>query len=572
MSTRLQGVIGWLNAVVRQAAFRPDAQLLEQFLHRRDETAFALLMHRHGPMVLGVCRRLLGDGPDCDDAFQATFLVLLCKAGAIACRERLGPWLYGVALRTAQKARFRRDRQRAVERRADPLPELAAVSSPPADGVEVLDEELHALAARYRLPLMLCELQGLSRREAAGQLGLAEGTLSSRLARGRQLLRRRLARRGVALTAVLASAAVPAELAAQTVRAAALWTAGAEAVPRTIFTLAEGVLRTMTLSKTKVGLAALAMLLMLASLSVLAALSPAAVATDPPPAAGPPAPVAKQPPAPPPASKRVVALIHGDVAITREELGEWLIARYGAEKLDLLINQRIIEHACTQKGITVSAKEVEAALEEDLATLQLKRPEFENHLRKHYGKSLFEWQEDVIKPRLLLGKLCRADVKVGDDELRQRFEQLYGEKVRCQAILWPRGEEAAARAALADIGASEEKFDRAAKAQTTPALAAAGGMLPPLSRHDGGADQAVVEAAFRLKPGEVSPLLTTKDGGTIVLRCLGRVPAVAGKDFAAEKPALLQDVLARKIAQEIPKLFQAQRDAAKPQIFLKSAR
>jgi RNA polymerase sigma factor (sigma-70 family) len=264
MAARMDGVVRWIHRLAREADTRPDRQLLHQFLHHGDEAAFAVLVYRHGPMVAGVCRRILGDAHDADDAFQATFLVLLRKARATAWSERLGPWLYGVAFRTAQKARFLRARRRAVERPADDrTPEPATAVPPASEWLDLLDEELLALPAKYRLPLLLCELRGVRRREAARELGLAEGTLSSRLARGRQLLRRRLVRRGVTLSAAAvlgglaaqAPAAVAPPLVAATVRSAAAVAAGSTAagvVPAGVLSLTEGVLTSMVFTKLKI--------------------------------------------------------------------------------------------------------------------------------------------------------------------------------------------------------------------------------------------------------------------------------------------------------------------------------
>ena len=180
-----------------------DAQLLELFLTRSGddaEDAFAALVHRLGPMVLGVCRRMLPGSHDAEDAFQATFLILVRRAASIGRRERLANWLYGVAVRTAKEARRRAARRQARERRAM---DVARVESEPVgdrdDLVPLLDEELSRLPDRYRAALVACELEGKSRREAAQQLGLPEGTLSTHLARGRKLLRERLVKRGVSL-------------------------------------------------------------------------------------------------------------------------------------------------------------------------------------------------------------------------------------------------------------------------------------------------------------------------------------------------------------------------------------
>lgn len=212
-----------------------DAQLLSRFLAAHDEQAFAQIVERHGPMVLGVCRRILGNGFDADDAFQAVFMVLARRAGAIDPPEMLGNWLYGVAYRTASKARVANARRRAREREvstmpAEPFDRRDTEGLDPASVREVqqvVDEEVAKLPKAYRLPIVACHLQGLSRAEAAKQLNLNEGTLSSRLARGREMLASGLARRGLAPAAIAlvlafspktASAAVPASLMASTVK------------------------------------------------------------------------------------------------------------------------------------------------------------------------------------------------------------------------------------------------------------------------------------------------------------------------------------------------------------------
>ncbi len=239
----------------------PDAQLLESFLSRRDEAAFEALLRRHGPMVLGVCRRALRNRHDAEDAFQATFLVLARKAGSIRSRELLGSWLYGVAYRTAMKARAMSAKRRIKEREAGqrPRPEAAADGAP-EELLAALDRELHRLPDKYRAPVVLCELEGKPRKEAARLLGLPEGTLSWRLARARQLLARRLARFGPAAPGgVLILAlprAVPPSLLAATAKAGMVMVAGkalaAGAVSARVMALAEGVVKAMLLNKLKI--------------------------------------------------------------------------------------------------------------------------------------------------------------------------------------------------------------------------------------------------------------------------------------------------------------------------------
>jgi RNA polymerase sigma factor (sigma-70 family) len=255
-SGRLQQVIHSVGAALRprDAADVPDRELLERFRAGRDEAAFAALVRRHGRMVLGVCRRVVGHAQDAEDAFQATFLVLARRPGAVAPRAAVGGWLYGVAYRTALAARARSARRAAREKQVMDMPHPEVV---PDDScrelVPLLDSELARLPDKYRLPVVLCELEGRPRKEVARQLGLPEGTLSSRLAAARKLLARRLAPYGpavsvAALGTVLAegaAAAVPAALVASTIRAAA------GAVPAEVAALTQGVIKAMFVAKLK---------------------------------------------------------------------------------------------------------------------------------------------------------------------------------------------------------------------------------------------------------------------------------------------------------------------------------
>jgi RNA polymerase sigma factor (sigma-70 family) len=181
--TRLAGRLGVPNA---------DGELLARFVRDRDDAAFAALVHRHGPTVFGVCRRVLGNTADAEDAFQAVFLVLVNRADALTARPNLGDWLYGVAVRTALKARTAFARLRKHERTAaERRPELTA-DPPPAESW--LDRELAALPDKFREPVVLCMLQDRSRAEVAAELGIPEGTLASRLDTARKRLAERLAR------------------------------------------------------------------------------------------------------------------------------------------------------------------------------------------------------------------------------------------------------------------------------------------------------------------------------------------------------------------------------------------
>ncbi len=252
-----------------------DPQLLERFLsrHREEaEVAFAELVARHGPMVLRTCRRILRDAHDAEDAFQATFLVLVRRAASVARRERLAGWLYGVAVRTAQSARARAERRRAGEKRAMRAARGESYQEEGRGQFDgLLDEELGRLPEKYRMPVILCELEGISRREAAHQLGVPEGTVASRLARGRGLLRDRLERRGLGATTIatlsagsrIATAAeVPPMLIENTVRIAVSLRFGeatAGVFSASVSSIVEGEMKQMLLAKLKtVSLALLA--------------------------------------------------------------------------------------------------------------------------------------------------------------------------------------------------------------------------------------------------------------------------------------------------------------------------
>jgi len=259
---QLQGALRRLTRWA-SAGDTTDGQLLERFLARNDEDAFRTLVERHGPMVLGVCRRLLRNNHDAEDAFQATFLVLARKAASVAPRELVGNWLHGVAWRTALKARVALARRQSKEQPMSTEPDSPAPTDPDLHDLgPLLDSELQRLPDATRALLVLCDLEGRSRKEAAGQLGLPEGTLSSRLARARAALAQRLTRRGVALTGATvtmalshgaASASVPVPLVAATARAACAVAAGETAlaglVPAHVAALSQGVIHAMFMRK-----------------------------------------------------------------------------------------------------------------------------------------------------------------------------------------------------------------------------------------------------------------------------------------------------------------------------------
>lgn len=239
---------------------RSDRQLLETFAKTGEESAFALVVRRHGALVLGVCRRVLGNVDDAEDAFQATFLVLARKAGQVPWHDSIRNWLHGVAYRIACKARAGRARRLRKEREAGQASTATALESAWAELRGVLDEELDRLPAKYRVPLLLCCLEGKTREEAADELGWSVGSVKGRLERGRDLLRERLGNRGLTLPAVLctgllAESSVSATLAEAALRAAVPFAAGngaaATASPIVVH-LAQGALHAMLIAKCKI--------------------------------------------------------------------------------------------------------------------------------------------------------------------------------------------------------------------------------------------------------------------------------------------------------------------------------
>ncbi len=218
----MQHALDWARATIleREAAALTDAQLLEAFLAVRSETAIGAIIRRHGPMIFGVCKRFLPEHHDAEDAFQAVFLVFIRRADSIHPRSQLANWLYGVAFKTARKTRAYLGKKRSRERSTDKVPDLRDTHCPEwSDFWSILDRELERLPAIYRAPIILCDLEGKSRREAAHLLGIVDGTLSGRLARARRQLAARLSRRGVSLSGAALAAALLGEGASASVPA-----------------------------------------------------------------------------------------------------------------------------------------------------------------------------------------------------------------------------------------------------------------------------------------------------------------------------------------------------------------
>jgi hypothetical protein len=267
-------------------------------------------------------------------------------------------------------------------------------------------------------------------------------------------------------------------------------------------------------------------------------------------------------------AQRWVAVIHGNIPVTREEFGEYLIARH-ADKLELLVNKRIIDHACKAKNIEVTPAEIELALAEDLKGLNVTLKDFVDKVlkRPNYHKTLYEWKEDVIRPRLALNKLCRSKVQVTDKDLQDAFEAFHGEKIECRLILFPPDQHGIAIQKYPEIRKSEEDFIRFAKQQAVASLAAVGGIIAPIARHSTG-DENLENEAFRLQPGEISSLIQTKQGEA-VLWCVKRIPGDKTKTLESERASLEKVVIDKKAEVEMQYYFKQLQDQAQPKLFLK---
>jgi hypothetical protein len=273
--------------------------------------------------------------------------------------------------------------------------------------------------------------------------------------------------------------------------------------------------------------------------------------------------------------KRVVAYIYGNIPLTREDLGEYLIQRYGRDRIQLFVNKRIIEHACAQRGIDATPAEVQAQIVDDCKILTISSDDFKTQVLRRYGKTMYEWEEDVIRPRLMLAKLCREKIQVDEADLKKMFENRYGKKVKAKIIIWPKSKdqstERQAMKVYDEIRKDDAEFNRAARMQSDGALASREGMVEPIARWSMTGDNTVEDEAFKLQPSEVSKLIGTPVG-TVVIKCIGFVEPRTDVDFEKVKPELIKEVVDKKQSLEIPKLMELLQTEAAPVYVLKPAR
>ena len=307
------------------------------------------------------------------------------------------------------------------------------------------------------------------------------------------------------------------------------------------------------------------------------AVAGAAYAVTPSPAAAQvrPNPPAQQRPAAPTTTdydKRVVAYINGSSPITREEFGDYLIQLIGQDRVRLYVNRRIIEAAAAQRGIAVTPQEVSAIIDQDCAKLNMKKEDFvKTVLAQRYGKTEAEWREDVIKPRLMVQAMCKSQLKIDDVELKKVYDNLYGEKVQCKVILWPKEQQRDLARVYDSIRKNDEKgnaaFNDAARAQPYSDLARLGGMVDPIGRNSGPGTAKIEEIAFRLADGQVSEMIDTGNG-LMVIKRMSIIPARTDVSFESQRAALVKELTDRQMDELVPQMFARLNEEAHPLFIL----
>jgi parvulin-like peptidyl-prolyl isomerase len=268
-------------------------------------------------------------------------------------------------------------------------------------------------------------------------------------------------------------------------------------------------------------------------------------------------------------SQEAVAVLFGNFTVTREMLGEYLVRRYGAGKIELLVNKLIIEKECASKGISVSDEEIETMVSGQLKGMEVSRPDFVKRVLKGQETNLYAWREDAVRPRLLMTKLLHDSVHPDEADLKRCFDAKYGERAECQIIMWGRTRndyEFAVR--KYDVMRRDPvEFDRLARSQASPRLAAKAGKIDPFARNTTG-NEAFEAEVFKLRPGEITPVVETPEG-YVVAKLLKIHEPVKGVTLDNVREQLAAEVLEKKIQREIPIVFRKLRDAADPNIVLK---
>lgn len=269
--------------------------------------------------------------------------------------------------------------------------------------------------------------------------------------------------------------------------------------------------------------------------------------------------------------RRIVGYIYGDIPITREELGEFLITHGGYKKLELLVNKKIIEIEAQKRGVTVTTVEIKAKLEEILRPFGFSLKDFEEKVLGHRGLSLYEYVDDVIRPELLVTKMCRDRVKVTEQDIQRGFENRYGERRQARIICWAKENHNIALKQWAEVRKGEAEFRAIARMQADANLAAAEGLTKPVGRHvEGATDEALAKMLFSLKKGEISGLVEVEKVGIMCVMCVEVIPPDENTKLDEKmKSALTNELFQKKLEHEIPKYCYELRQAAKPNLILK---
>jgi hypothetical protein len=271
------------------------------------------------------------------------------------------------------------------------------------------------------------------------------------------------------------------------------------------------------------------------------------------------------------AKQRIVAYVYNNMPITREEFGEYLVDRLGAERLDFMINRKIVELECKKHNIFATDSEVEERFLKDIDSFgsgptKLTKVEFVNGILKRFGKTEYEWREDVIRPKIMMEKLVQASVKISEADVREGFEARYGPKVDCRMIVIDKGNLRVAQQVWEAARKGRTEFLVEAKKQFIPNLAMTEGKVPAIHRHFG--DKQLEDVAFRLKEGEISGLLEMSDKTYVILMCERHLPADTNARFEQERQKLAKEMYEMRVAQRIPEAFAELRKSANPRLML----
>jgi parvulin-like peptidyl-prolyl isomerase len=274
-------------------------------------------------------------------------------------------------------------------------------------------------------------------------------------------------------------------------------------------------------------------------------------------------------------SEVVAYLYDGQVPITRRELGDYLIDRFGGERIEFLVHRKIIEIACQAQHITISDAEIRAQMDQDLRAYNMTEKQFADNILKKYNKTIFEYKEDMIRPQLCLQRYVRDKINVSEEDIQKGFEAKFGEKVECRIIVLSPEQRKDAVDIWTQINQDPAQFEVYAKKQCLPAIASAAGRVPPVHRFFGPTRGAMMieEEAFKLKPGEISPRIEMPpppdgDGTTVILRCERRIPADGTKNLSDERAVLYQEIREARIGDAMKSIFAELLKKAHPQIFL----